>query len=95
MTFGRTKPAAPVSAPDILAQKKNQLDLYNARFDHAVELFNDAIDNLGMTSHDIAETMQEISEYEKELEATKAGLSEARDKTERVIANFKSLLSID
>lgn len=93
MAFRKTTVATP--APDVLAQKKNKLSLYNAQFDRAVALFNDAIDSLGMTSHEISETMQEIDEYEKELAATRAGLSDAKAKTEKVIANFKSLLSVD
>lgn len=93
MAFGRTTVATP--APDILAQKKNKLDLYNAQFDRAVSLVTDTIENLGQISQGITETMREIDDYEKELAATKSGLADAKAKNDKVIANFKSLLSID
>ncbi len=82
-------------APDILEQKKNRLDLYNAQFDHAVSLVTDTIENLGQISDSITETLKEIEDYERELEATKIGLIDARAKNDKVIANFKTLLSAD
>lgn len=94
MAFGKTKVVA-APAPDILAQKKNSLDLYNAQFDRAVHVINDTIDNLGQISQSISETMQEIEDYEKELAATKSGLADAKTKNDKVIANFKSLLCIE
>lgn len=93
MSFGKKNAVAP--APDILAQKKNSLSLYNAQFDRAVHLINDTIDNLGQISESIAVTMQEIEDYERELAATKSGLSNAKARNDKVIANFKSLLCLE
>lgn len=87
MAFGR--------ANDILAQKKNKLDLYNSQFDQAVSLVTSTIDDLGQISQNITETMQEIEAYEKELAATKSGLADAKAKNDKIIANFKSLLAVD
>lgn len=96
MAFGKAKATAQSPQPiGLLEQERNRLDVYNAQFDRAIHLFNEAIDSLGMTSQEISETMQEINEYEKELAATKAGLAAAKTKTEKVIANFKSMLSAD
>lgn len=89
------KKNVPQQAPDILAQKKSRLDLYNAQFDRAVSLVTDTIDELGMISQNITTTMTEIEEYESELAATKRGLEEAKAKNDRVISNFKSLLAVD
>lgn len=94
MAFGKTKMVSTPS-PDILAQKKTSLDLYNAQFDRAVHLINDTIDNLGQISQSISETMQEIEDYEKELVATKSSLAATKTKNDKVIANFKSLLCVE
>ena len=84
-----------VFGKDILAQKRNSLNIYNAQFDRAVHLITDTIGDLGQISQSIDQTMQEIDEYEKELAITKSGLSEAKAKNDRVIANFKSLLCVE
>ena len=75
----RTKTSTTSSA-DVLAQKKSRLDSYNAQFDKAVSLITD--------------TIQEIDDYQRELAETKDGLTVAREKNERVIANFQALLNV-
>ena len=87
----RTK-ASPAASVDVLAQKKNRLDSYNAQFDKAVSLITDTNDNLGVISRNIADTIQEIDDYQRELAETKDGLTAAREKNDRVIANFQALL---
>ncbi len=94
MAFGKSK-VVTTQAPDILAQKKNCLDLYKSQFDRAVHTINDTIDNLGLISESINETMREIEDYEKELAATKSGLVETKERNDKVIANFKSLLCVE
>lgn len=89
----RTKTSTTSSA-DVLAQKKSRLDSYNAQFDKAVSLITDTIDNLGVISKNISDTIQEIDDYQRDLAETKAGLTEARDKNDKVIANFQALLSV-
>lgn len=94
MAFGKAK-VVTTQAPDILAQKKNSLNLYNAQFERAVHLMNDTIDNLGLISQSISETMQEIDDYQKELATTKSELEDAKTRSDKVIANFKSLLCVE
>ena len=90
------KQATPQQAPmDILAQKKNRLNQFNAQFARAVSLVTNTIDELGKISQNISETMGEIDEYERELAATKSGLAEAKAKNDKVISNFKSLLAVE
>ena len=89
----RTKTSTTSSA-DVLAQKKSRLDSYNAQFDKAVSLITDTIDNLGVISNNISDTIQEIDDYQRELAETKDGLTVAREKNERVIANFQALLNV-
>lgn len=89
----RTKTSTTSSA-DVLAQKKSRLDSYNAQFDKAVSLITDTIDNLGVISKNISDTIQEIDDYQRELAETKDGLTVAREKNERVISNFQALLNV-
>lgn len=79
---------------DVLAQKKSRLESYNAQFDKAVSLITDTIDKLGVINKNIADTIQEINDYQRELAETKDGLTAAREKNELVIANFQALLDV-
>lgn len=79
---------------DVLAQKKGRLDSYNAQFDKAVSLITGTIANLGIISKNIADTIQEIDDYQRELTETKDGLIVAREKNDQVIANFQALLNV-
>lgn len=79
---------------DVLAQKKSRLESYNAQFDKAVSLITGTIANLGVISKNIADTIQEIDDYQQELAETKDGLIVAREKNDQVIANFQALLNV-
>lgn len=94
MAFGRKNTSATTNA-DILDQKRNRLNSYNQQFERAVSLITDTIDNLGVISQGIDQTMKEIDDYEKELATTREGLEAAKAKNDRVIANFQSLLAVD
>lgn len=93
MAFGKKTTASNNS--DILDQKRNRLNSYNQQFERAVSLITDTIDNLGLINQGIEQTMQEIDDYERELATTKEGLVATKAKNDRVISNFKSLLSVD
>lgn len=80
---------------DILQAKQAQLDSYTAQFDTAVALVNTTIGNLDQLNRGIEETIKEIEDYQNELEATITGLSNAKTKNDKVIANFKALLCAD
>lgn len=83
-----------VADADVLAQKKNRLNSYVAQFDKAVSLITDTIDNLGVINGNINSTIQEIDEYQQELAETRTGLAEAKERNDKVIANFQALLSV-
>lgn len=91
MAFSRK---TTVADADVLAQKKNRLNSYVAQFDKAVSLITDTIDNLGVINGNINSTIQEIDEYQQELAATRTGLAEAKERNDKVIANFQALLSV-
>lgn len=78
--------------PDIMLKKQAQLNQYMAQYDSAVSLVTNTIDNLGEISRGIEDTIREIDDYQKGLDATRAGLSEAKAKNDKVIANFRALL---
>jgi len=91
MAFSRK---TTVADADVLAQNKNRLNAYVAQFDKAVSLITDTIDNLGVINGNINSTIQEIDEYQQELAATRTGLAEAKERNDKVIANFQALLNI-
>lgn len=91
MAFSRK---TTVADADVLAQKKNRLNSYVAQFDKAVSLITDTIDNLGVINGNINTTIQEIDEYQQELAETRTGLAEAKERNDKVIANFQALLSV-
>lgn len=84
----------PVSM-DVLEEKKKTLAEYMDEFNCAVSIVTGTIDNLNQLGEDIDRTIQEIQDYQKNLEETKAGLEEAKQKNSRVIKNFKALLAED
>lgn len=77
---------------DVLAQKKKTLAAYTSEFNGAVSLVTNTIDNLSVLSENIDRTISEIEEYQNELNVTKNGLVDEKQKTDRVIQNFKALL---
>lgn len=77
---------------DILDQKKRELNTYAARFDNAVSTITGTIEDLGVISQQMADTIDEIEAYQMELDATKEGLFRAKEKNDRVMENFKRLV---
>ena len=80
-------------AQDMLEQKKKSLNTYTAQFNTAVSAVTGIIDTLTQTSSNIEQTIAEINEYHKELDATTKGLRETKDKNDKVIKNFRALLA--
>ena len=80
-------------AQDMLEQKKKSLNIYTAQFNTAVSAVTGIIDTLTQTSSNIEQTIAEINEYQKELDATTKGLRETKDKNDKVIKNFRALLA--
>ena len=80
---------------DILHKKQAQLANYTTQFDNAVALVTSTINSLDEINAGITETIREIEDYHQELEATRAGLNDAKAKNSKVIANFRALLCVD
>lgn len=81
-----------VVQPDILGEKKEQLNTYVLQFNNAVSLVTDTINNLVAINKGIENTIGEIEAYQAQLQETRQGLLEAKDKNDRVVKNFASLL---
>lgn len=81
-----------VVQPDILGEKKEQLNTYVLQFNNAVSLVTDTINNLTAINKGIEDTIGEIEAYQAQLQETRQGLLEAKDKNDRVVKNFASLL---
>ena len=90
--FTKTQQAVTVDALD---QQKKALASYTNQFNRAVTVITDTIENLGVISGNMAASIQEIEAYQKDLENTKVCLNSAKEKNDRVIQNFKTLLEID
>lgn len=84
-----------VEADDVLKQKKKALDSYTSQFNSAVSLVTSTIDNLNALDERIQTSISEIESYKSELDVTRNGLVAAKNKNERVIENFKSLLAVE
>lgn len=95
MVFYNKKTATAVSPSDILSQKQNQLASYNAQFESAVSLVTSTIDRLGEIDASINATIAEIDEYQKGLTVTRQDLDSARNRNEKIIKNFRTLLGSD
>ena len=81
-----------VVQPDILGEKKEQLNTYVLQFNSAVSLVTDTINSLKTINEGIEATIGEIEAYQAQLQETKQGLLDTRDKNYRVVRNFTSLL---
>ena len=80
---------------DVLKAKRKELGVYQTKFNNAVSLVSDAIQNLSEINNDISQKIIEIDEYQKELSQTREGLNNAKSKNEKVIRNFSALLGIE
>ena len=77
---------------DIIDQKRLELNTYVAQYNSAISLITGTIDSLGSISQNMADKIGEIAAYQRDLDATKAGLAEAKAKNDRVMENFKRLV---
>lgn len=77
---------------DIIDQKKLELDTYVAQYNSAISIVTSTIEDLGTISQRMADKIGEIEAYQRDLDATKAGLAEAKAKNDRVMENFKRLV---
>ena len=82
-------------AKDVLKTKKAELSTYQALFNSAISLVTSTIDSLNEINEGIEQKVNEIAAYQDELEKTRIGLVDAKDKNARVIKNFSALLDVD
>lgn len=80
---------------DVLDNKKSRLSDYQAQFEDAVSVVTSTINQLNEINTGIVTEIEEIEAYQKELEQTRTGLSDALAKNNSVIRNFNSLLNAE
>jgi len=80
---------------DVLETKRAELSAYQARFDSAISVVTSTIDSLSRINEGIEQKVNEIAEYQDELEKTMVGLVDAKEKNARVIKNFSALINVD
>lgn len=78
---------------DILSTKKKELDIYVGRFTKTVSMITTAVESLEEINGNINDKIAEIDDYVNELNITRQSLGEAKSKNDKVIKNFKALLS--
>ena len=78
---------------DILSTKKKELDIYVGRFTKTVNMITTAVESLEEINGNINDKIAEIDDYVNELNITRQSLGEAKSKNDKVIKNFKALLS--
>lgn len=80
---------------DVLQEKRKELVAYEIEYENAVSIVNNTVCSLEKISENIQMKIKEIDEYQEELSKTRTGLDTARERNEKVIKNFKSLLCVD
>ena len=79
---------------DVLKKKQRELATCKAQYDSSVSLITDTADRLAALGTEIEEKIREIDTYQAELQETRKGLSEMKERNEKVSANFRALLEI-
>ena len=79
---------------DVLQQKQKKLVDCKTQFDAAISVVTSAVKNINTINAEIQTTIQEIEEYQSQLDETKAGLKDTQKKNERIIKNFTALLDV-
>ena len=77
---------------DVLQQKQKELADCQKQFGAAISIVT--VQNLTHINEEIQTKVQEIEEYQSQLNATKTGLKDTQKKNERIIKNFNALLDV-
>lgn len=80
---------------DNLAQKREQLALFRGQFNATVAMVTQTIEDLDNLNINIDKTLEEIEDYQKNLEGLRREMIDTRTKNEKVVKNFKALLATD
>lgn len=80
---------------DVLTQKRKDLGTYVQMADTAISLVTSTIDTLKSINANIKSEIEEIEDYQRELNSTKDELNDAMTKNDKVIGNFNALLGVE
>lgn len=79
---------------DVLKQKRKELADCQNQVNNAISLVTNTVKSLNQINESIEAKVKEIEEYQSELDLTRNGLKDTKDKNERIIKNFNALLEI-
>lgn len=90
-----TKEQTVTPKPDLLQEKVSQLKALNEKSVFAVQVVQNAIDDLATVNSGIKEAVSDIDAYIVSLNETRGSLRDRYDRNEKVMQNFTKLLSVD
>ena len=77
---------------DVLEQKEAKLSTLSQQSEDAVQLVRATVNGLDAIDEEIDQTISEIEEIQARMSSARAGLEARRNKNQRIMQNFKSLL---
>lgn len=69
--------------------------MYASRYDNTVTFISRAVDDLVEYNDGITKAMQEIDQYQADLEKTKEEFAKQKDANDKTIRNFKALIGME
>lgn len=79
---------------DVLQQKQKELADCQKQFSAAISIVTSMVQKLTHINEEIQAKVQEIEEYQSQLNTTKVGLEDTQKKNERIIKNFNALINV-
>lgn len=80
---------------DDLSKKREQLALFRGQFNATVAMVTQTIEDLDSLNINIEKTLEEIEDYQKNLEGLRLEMLDAKGKNEKVVQNFRALLAVE
>ncbi len=91
MAFGKKE----MTPPDILREKKQQVESLERQAEDAVELVTRTMNRLDLINQQIDDHMAEIDAYAEDLAKTREALAKQREHNAAISANFSKLLCVE
>lgn len=80
---------------DVLSQHIKNLDGFRTQYATSVSLIDRTVYQLEQLGNQIDEEIEQIDAYQRELSQTREQFAAERDRTGKVMRNFKSLLCVE
>lgn len=80
---------------DYLQSKEKELAAYKGSYNSTVSVIKRSVESLGKIIDGISATIDDIDRYQSGLADTRQNLVSEKERSEKVLQNFKTLLCID